>query len=293
MKAAALPRAALAQMAGGVLMFGAIWPVAKYVIDAIPALWFATFRAALAAVALFAFLAALGRLRLPPAREWTVIVVIGLFQLAGFFALSHAALPWVPAGRTAILSNVTTVFIPPLALLVLHERIPPLRWVATALGLAGVAVLAGPWSIDWAAPGVLRGHALLLGAALSWSIAIIALRARPPRLPTLELLPWAFALAAVPLVLLAWADHAPPGPGAGAVPWAAALLVGLVAAPLGTWCMVAAQAALPSMVASIGFLALPAVSVVIATLWLGEPLGPDLVIGGGLILAGVLVVIRA
>ncbi len=47
-----------------------------------------------------------------------------------------------------------------------------------------------------------------------------------------------------------------------------------------------AQAALPIVVASVGFLAGPAVGVVLATLFLHERLGPDMVAGAGLILAG-------
>lgn len=288
----ALSRVALAQMLGAVVLLGAVWPVTKFAVPAIPALWFAEGRAGLAALALLVVAAVKGRLRPPPVREWPTVVVIAVFQLGGFFALSHAALPHVPAGRTAILANVTTVFVPPLALLVLREHIPPARWAATALGLAGVMVLAGPWSIDWSAPGVLWGHALLLAAALSWSIAIIVLRARPPTLPALDLLPWTFGLAALLLLPLAWADHAPPGAEAGVGPWVAQLAVGLVVAPIGTWCILAAQTALPTMVVSIGFLAMPALGIAAATLWLGEPLGRDLILGGGLIFAGVLVAMR-
>ena len=41
------------------------------------------------------------------------LLMLGLFQLAGFFALSHAGAAWVPAGRTAVLSNATTIWIVP------------------------------------------------------------------------------------------------------------------------------------------------------------------------------------
>jgi len=270
-----------------VVKLGGAWPITKYAMPAIPPLWFAVGRAGFAALAVAALLAATGKLKLPPRREWVTVAVIAFFQLAAFFALSHAALPYVPAGRTAILANVTTVWVPPLALLVLREHIPPARWIACLLGVAGVIVLAGPWSIDWSAPGVLWGHALLLGASLSWSVAIIVLRARPPREKMLYLLPWAFGLAALMLLPLALHAGPPPGAAAGRGAWLALLAVGLIGAPIGTWCVLAAQASLPAVVVSVGFLATPAAGIGVATLWLGEPLGWDLLLGAGLILAGV------
>ena len=43
---------------------------------------------------------------------------------------------------------------------------------------------------------------------------------------------------------------------------------------------------LPLVVASVGFMAGPALGVVLASLFLGEPLGLDMLLGAGLILAG-------
>ena len=137
-------------------------------------------------------------------------MAVGVFQLGGYFALAHEAVAWVPAGRTAILANTTTIWVVPLSLIFLHERIPLRRWIAAGLGLAGVVVLMSPWAIDWTSRNVLVGHAFLLGASLSWSVAIIVTRAARPHLSMFELLPWCFAVAAVMLApLLMW--HAPDG----------------------------------------------------------------------------------
>lgn len=248
--------------------------------------WFALGRAALSGLGTAAVLAGVGRLRAPGRRDMPALLVLGLLQLAGFFALSHAGVALVPAGRTAVLSNATTVWVVPLSLLVLHEPIPPRRWLAAGSGLLGVAVLTGPWAIDWTAPGVLAGHALLLGAALSWSLAMVAVRRWPPRLSMLELLPWAFALAGMALLPLALA-HAPGRWDADAL--GALALIGLVAGPLGTWCVVQATVSLPAVVASTGFLGAPVVGLLLSALWLGEAMTPDLVAGAALILGGVVV----
>ncbi len=276
--------AALLQLAGAVVALGGSWPVTRYalLLGAAPA-WFALGRAALSAVAATAVLAALGRLRWPARRDMPALLSLGLLQLAAFFALAHAAIAWVPAGRTAILSNATLVWAVPLSLLVLREGIPPRRWAAAALGALGILVLTGPWSLDWAAPDLLLGHAFLLGAAGCWAATMVIVRRWPPRLTMLELLPWAFGLASLALLPPALLHGTGAWPGA-AVP--CLLGIGLVAAPIGTWCVMQATVALPLVVASIGFLAAPAVGVLLSAAWLGEALTPDLLLGAGLVLGG-------
>ena len=63
------------------------------------------------------------------------------------------------------------------------------------------------------------------------------------------------------------------------------MLVGLVIAPAGTWCIMQAQYMLPMVVASIGFMAGPVIGVVLASVFLHEPLGLDILLGAGLILS--------
>src|SRR6185312_5070561 len=203
--------------------------------------------------------------------------------LAGFFAFAHAAVAWVPAGRTAILSNCTIIFTVPLSLLVLHETIPPRRWIAAGLGGLGVLALTGPWAIDWGAPHVLLGHAFLMGAALCWSVAMLVIRRFPPAMSMLELLPWTFGLATVALLPMALTHDPGHWNGTAKLMMAA---IGLLIAPAGTWSIMQATTMQPNVVASIGFLAGPAVGVILATVFLHEALGPDIVIGAGLILLG-------
>jgi drug/metabolite transporter (DMT)-like permease len=283
--AQSIPPAGLAQLAGSVIMLGCAWPVTKVAVDqGAGPLWFALGRAGFSGLAAAAVLAATGRLRIPGRADLPALLAVGLLQLAAFFALVHAAVALVPAGRTAVLSNTTTVWIVPLSLLVLREPIPPRRWLAAILGLLGVVMLVGPWSIDWHAPGVLLGHLLLLAAAGSFALAIVIVRRAPPRLSMLQLLPWCFGLATLALLPLALAH--PPGhwpPGA----LAAIALIGFVAGPVGTWCVMQASATLPAMVASLGFLATPATGLLLAAVWLHETLDAGLLIGSALILAGV------
>jgi drug/metabolite transporter (DMT)-like permease len=268
-----------------VILFGGAWPVTKAALaDATP-LWFGTGRAALAALVATALLAVLGRLRLPAAEDRRAVIFLGLFQLGGFFALTHLAVALVPAGRTAVLSNVVTYWLIPLSVLVLGEKVSAQRWVAAALGLAGAGVLIGPWAVDWTDRQVLLGHFMLVMAGLLWSIAIVASRKWPPRTPMLELLPWCFGIGA--LVLVPFALLLEPRGGVGLASWPHLLYIGLIAAPIGTWCVIEAGRKLPGAVASVGFLMVPAFGVLLSALWLGEPIGWDVILGGVLIVLSV------
>ncbi len=287
MTAERLPAAGLVQLGASVVLLASGWPVTKLAVAAgATPIWFAVGRAGFSCLTAFTVLGLLGRQRLPGRRDWPAMVSVGLLQLAAFFAFAHLAVAWVPAGRTAILSNVTTIFIVPLSVLVLGERIPPRRWIAAGLGVAGVAVLMSPWAMDWSVRTTLIGHLFLLGAAAAFALSMTVVRARPPRMTMLELLPWCFLVATATLLPLAFAmgegvGHWPP-PALGAMAY-----IGFLAGPLGTWCVMQAAVSLPAMVASVGFLMTPAAGLIFSTLLLGEALGPDLLLGSAMILGGV------
>lgn len=271
----------------GIVLFGGVWPITKDALrDATP-LWFALGRCVLACLASLVVLAALGRLRWPSRRDWPAVLGIGILQLGAFFALAHLGVLFVSAGRTAVLANFTLVWLIPLSVLVLGERIGPRRWLAVAIGLLGVAALAGPWAVDWTSARALLGNAALLLAALAWACAIVLCRLYPPRRSMFELMPWYFGTGSLVLLLLAlWRE---PSGGVGPGAWPQLLGIGLLAAPLGTWAVIEAGRRLPPVIISVGFLLAPVLGVALSTLWLGEPLGWDVILGGILIIASVAV----
>jgi O-acetylserine/cysteine efflux transporter len=298
--AEAVPMRGLLQLFASVVLLSSAWPLTKIALAAgSTPLWFAEGRAVLSGLVAFGLLAAMRRLRLPTRADVPAVLAIGGLQLGAYFALAHEAVAWVPAGRTAILANTTTIWVVPLSLLFLREKIPARRWLAAGLGLAGVAVLINPLAIDWSSSSVLVGHMFLLGAGLCWSIAIIvtrgatrgatggASRGALPRSSMLALLPWCFLVGSVVLAPVVW-WHAPDGTlGTQPESWWALAYIGLIAGPLGTWCVMQATASLPALVSSLGFLTTPAVSLILANVFLHEPFTPDLLAGSALIMGGV------
>ena len=268
-----------------ILLFGGAWPITKAALADASPMWFGFGRAGLATLIAALLLLILRRFHRPRREDLPTVIAVGALQLGGFFVLAHAAVALVEAGRTAIISAVVTYWLIPLSRLVMGEQVSARRWLAALLGLAGILVLAGPWAVDWASHDQVLGHAMLILAALLWSIAIIVTRRFPAKSPMFDLLPWAFSIGA--LVILPFALVLEPNGGIGPASWPFMLYIGLIVAPIGTWCVVEVGRRLPGAVASVAFLLVPAFGVFVSTLWLGEPFGWDMMLGGGLIVASV------
>ena len=283
-----VPLRGLALLLVSVIFLSSGWPLTKLaIIHGAAPLWFAEARAVQSGVIAAVFLALSGGMIVPVRRDLPALITVGLLQLAAFFALAHIAVAWVPAGRTAVLANTTTIFVVPLSLVFLREHITARRWFATLIGLGGIAVLVGPWAVDWTSRHALIGNAFLLGCALCWAVALLTVRRAPPMHSMFQLLPWCFLIASMTLLPLVLIEAPVAAFGSGPAAWGPMLYVGLLAGPLGTWGVMEAAVLLPAVVSSVGYLATPAVGIILSAVILGEPITPDLVAGTALILAGV------
>jgi drug/metabolite transporter (DMT)-like permease len=278
-------------LAAVIVLWGVNWPVMKVGLTYIPPFWFAAARLALGAATLFALLAALGRLALPPRRDLPVLFSVSILQMTVFLCLVNTGLLTVGAGRSAVLAYTTPLWVTPAALL-LGERLTPRKTLGLALGLAGLATLFNPLGFDWGDRDVVVGNGLLMLAALSWAGAILHVRRHAWAATPLDIAPWQM-LAALPVLvaLAAWRE----GPAFGAaavIDWQAPDLWWVLAynGPVATafcyWAAVTVSRGLPSIHTTIGFLGVPAVGVLSAALTIGEAVPLDLVLGGLLILAG-------
>jgi len=284
--AASRHRRALLLLTIPVLLFGASWPINKVALAGIPPLWFAAARTVLSAATAIVTLTVLRQLRLPSRADLPIIVSVGLLQLALFFAFTNLALSFLPAGRSIVLANTTTLWLVPLALLA-GESISMLRWAGVAAGLAGILVLANPWSLDWRNPGIAVGHGLLLLAALGWAVAIFHARHHRWQLAPAQVLPWQMLVAAAVLVPLALVHDPEPRVEPSLRVLGSLFYIGVIAGPLASWAAVIVARDLPTVVSSVGFLGIPALGLVLSTVFLGEEMTWSLGLGALLIGAGV------
>jgi O-acetylserine/cysteine efflux transporter len=132
-----------------------------------------------------------------PRTGWRTVVGVGLFTSTGQFALLFVGMDQgLPAGLASLVLQVQTVFTILLAMAVLGERLTRARAAGVALAVVGIAIIA--LGRDGDVP--LLALALCIGAAASWGVGNVIMRAaQPPE----------------PLALIVWSSLVPPLPLAG------------------------------------------------------------------------------
>jgi drug/metabolite transporter (DMT)-like permease len=282
------PRHAALALLFVVFAWGISWPVNKLLIQSVPPLWMAAIRSGLSMVAVFAIVAATGRLVLPKRGDWPVLTSIALLHMVGFVVATSIGLLFVPAGRTVVLAYTTPLWVTPGAALFLGERLTPRRLLGVALGVAGLLVLFNPLAFDWGDRDGVLGNALILLAAFFWAASILHIRGHRWVSSPFELVPWEMVLATLILVPLAALTPLP------AIEWTPQLWLLLLYAAvpgggLAYWAAATASRGLPAATTSLGLLGAPVVGLIASTLWLGEAPSVALAVAVVLILGGVTV----
>ncbi len=275
-----------AVFAGVVLAWASNWPVMRIAIAHVDPTWLAAIRFLITVpvVALPVLLS--GRFRAPRRGEWSLILAVGILQMAAFTFLSANALRFLPAGPASVVAYSTPLWVAPAAALLLRERIGARGAAAAGLAVLGIVVLAAPAALG-GGEAMLFGIAMRLAASLAWSVVIIvARRAGPPR-DGLLLVTWQALLASALLVPAALLIDGAPDFSGEAEGAAAIAFVGVFAtafAFIGTLWLASRVTALTM---SVCMLSVPVLAILLSSALLGEVPGLATLAGLGAILAGV------
>lgn len=273
-----------------VLFWGVNWPIMKLGLQYIPPLWFAATRMLLGSFCLFAFLAMQGRVIRPGRRELSILISVGVFQIGLPVALIHAGLLYVEAGHSAILVFTIPLWVAPMAVVVLGERMTLAKLAALASGLAGIALLFNPLNLDLGDRAMLVGNGFMLLASVSLAVAIVIVRNHAWTMPIIQLMPWQMLFGTGIIAVAAIAIEGDP-----VINWSAPLAAilaynGSVASAFCFWAYVTVSRSLPAMNTALGSLGVPVIGVISSALILGESLSLADISGLILISAGVLTV---
>jgi drug/metabolite transporter (DMT)-like permease len=272
--------------AATVAVLGLNWPIMSAGVDLVPPLWLAAFRMGGAAIVVAAGMATRGVPR-PRAADRPILWSVGLARLALVTALVFSALEFVPPGRSSILVYTASLWTVPLAVVFLHERLTSLRVAGLALGSVGVVLLIEPWTLDWSDGDLLIGLGMLLVAAIANASTTVHIRAHRWAGTPFELMPWQFAVAAVPIVVLAAVLEGMPE-----IRWTAAT-VGVVAyqiflgSAFGFWGLLTISRSLPAITTNLTLMAVPVVGLLSSIVIANESLTLAVTISLALVLAGV------
>lgn len=160
------------------LALAAMWSVSylfnRIGLTELPVLSVVAGRVGFAALALVPVVFLTGH-RLPGGvRIWLIFLAMAMLNNVTPFTLIVAGQQWVDSGLTAILIGTTPLFSVVLAhSLTDDERMTPARVLGVVIGIAGLVILVGPAALAGLGHQVL-GQALIVAAALSYSLAAIA-----------------------------------------------------------------------------------------------------------------------
>ncbi len=281
------PAAAAALFAVVVLAWGTTWPVMKLIVQHIPPLTMTAIRSWIAAVTVLPILLYQGNFIVPRRGDLPVVLSIALLHMVAFAALVAAGLQYVPAGKAIVLGYTTPLWVAIGARAFLGEAITKWRVFGIAMGLGGLAVIFSPQVFDWTDANTLLGCGCVLLGAACWATSIVYVRSHRWLASPFQLLFWQVLIAAVILSIMGLFLEGAPRPE-----WTPRLLLlllyaGVVGTALAYWAMSMVNRSLPAITTALGVLATPLVGLASATLLLGEPVEPSLLVATALILGGI------
>ena len=261
--------------------------VVKGAIGVLPPVGFTFLRYCLAAITLLILLRwREGAIRLPRG-DVVQILLLGVIGFGCYQILWPVALQTIPAGDSALLIATTPVITALLAMAMGADKPNAVKLIGAFVSFAGVAlVIAAGQGLDLGAS--LFGDVLTLAAAACWAVytvfgARILRRHSPLVTTTWAIVAGTLFIAPLGIAQLATSDLS----GFGPPVILAIIYAGTIAAGFANVIVFNGVKLLgPTRVTALQFL-VPPLAVVMAAVFLSEPIRPIQVVGGAIILAGV------
>jgi drug/metabolite transporter (DMT)-like permease len=221
-------------------------------------------------------------------RHWRQYLMLGLFNSALPFLLISTAELHLSASLAAMLNATSPLFGAIIAFFWLRDPFTPRKLAGLALGILGVAILAG-WSPITLDTVVLFSILASLAGAASYGLASVYTKARVSNIPALSMAAGsqlAAGLLLSPLVPFTWPAAAP---SMTVVLCTLALAIASTALAYLLFFRLVVDVG-PTKALTVTFL-VPVFGVLWGALFLGEPVGISTVIGGLVVLAGTALVV--
>jgi drug/metabolite transporter (DMT)-like permease len=278
-------------------LFGANGSLAKLIIEAgLSPMQLTQFRTLGTAVLAGAILLVTDRqaFRMPP-RRLLIMAVLGVVGVALLQWTYAAAIQLLPVGIALLLEYTAVLMVALFAFFVFRERVKPRIWVAIALVLAGLAIVAQVWASDLDGLGVILAVAAAVTLAFYFLVAERQVGATSPLAVAFWTMTFATAFWALfsgwwTLTPASFASPVQLGGAAGefALPLVVPLIVTVVLGSFAPFLL--SFTALKHLTATAaGIVASSEVlfAFVVAWLWLGEQLTLLQVAGAAVVLAGI------
>lgn len=268
-------------------IWGGMYVVSDIVLKVIPPYTLLTVRLIIGALVLALVLARTQGFQLPRRAIWQLMGV-GLIGFGISVGLQFVGTAKASAINGSVVTSASPAFILFFAWLLLRERLTAIRIAAVALASIGVVIILDLSKFDLSSQKFI-GNLSLAGAAVSWALYSVLVRKVSANYGTITITFFALLgglCLTVPAATLELQTEQIKEITPGIV--LGVLYLGVVSTAVAMFLWNRAFALVEASVASLFFFAQPLVGVVLSNLLLKQPITPELILGGALIAAGVL-----
>ena len=274
-----------------VLIWGANFSIVKVALRDFPEVAFNATRLAVATtVYLGVIFATPARARVTAItrKDWIELAVLGSIGTFLYQFCFVSAVKRTSVGNGSLIIGISPIVIALMSAVVGHERIRPVRWVGIAVAMLGLYLVVGR-GVDVSGQ-TWRGDALMMAGVLCWSIYSVASQGVLKRHSPLIMIGLTFSIGATLYVvtmtpiLIATDWRAISG-----FSWLMMLTSALLALNLSYWIWYTGLQKLGGSRTSVYSYLTPVVAMVVAAMWLDEPIAANQIAGAGAIFGGLLI----
>ena len=271
-----------------------LWAVSfvavKVALDEVPPLVVVTLRLLISAACFMPWVVATGGTRGIDARGLGRLFVLSLFGTSLHYGTQTIGLQYTTASNGSVYTTTGPITILLLSALVLGERITLRKAAGVAVAVTGVLVVMGAETLGSFEFGNIKGDLLILASIVMWGLFTVFGKRMADELGALRVTAWVTILGAVTMVPFGWNEARVTGfdvTETSVDAWVAIAFLGVACSFFATLLYFVALGQSESQKVGVYLYTIPPMTAVVAALYLGEIITPNLVVGAVLVIAGV------
>ena len=220
--------------------------------------------------------------------DWIQLFFLGLVGTFLYQLCFVAAVRRTSVGNGSLIIGLSPIVISLMSAIVGHERIRPLRWVGVFMALLGLYFVVGH-GVDFSAQS-LRGDLLMLGGVMCWATYSVASQPILKRHSPLVVIAITFSVGATMYLLMMspillgvnWS-------AVSGFSWFLMFSSAFLALNVSYWIWYTGLKKLGGSRTSMYSYLTPIVAMIVAAIWIGEPISGNQIAGASAIFAGLLI----
>jgi drug/metabolite transporter (DMT)-like permease len=275
-----------------ILIWGSNFSIVKVALRDFPEIPFNAMRMVVATVVFLAMLRVTRDEERPRAAltraDWVQLVLLGTVGTFLYQFCFVGSVRRTSVANGSLIIGLSPIVISLMSAMVGHERIKPLRWAGVVIALLGLYFVVGH-GVDFSNETV-RGDLLMMAGVLCWSTYSVASQPMLKRHPPLVVIALTFSIGGMLYVLVMtpvllamdWRS-------VSAFSWLLMAASALLALNLSYWIWYTGLKRLGGSRTSVYSYLTPIVAMIVAAIWLGEPITGNQIAGASAIFAGLLI----